>query len=357
MKELEMKLVLENGQEFYGIGCGAGKPVAGEIVFNTSMVGYQEIISDPAYAGQIVLMTYPLMGQYGITDEDNEARVSGIAGLVVRECCETPSNFRYTKTLSEEMNERRISGIAGVDTRMLTKIIRRNCGMKAAIIPAETPVEEALELIRTSSVKKDFISEVSCSHRWFSRTPNHKYDVVVVDCGMKHSIVDELNGRGCNVTVVPFNSTMEEVLAFNPDGIIISSGPGNPADLPELVELVSKFKGKLPVFGISLGQCIIGLSYGAVIERLCCGHHGGRATRNVATGKIVTTEQNHNFALKADSLAGTPLKITYTDIADGTVEGIECAEDKVYAVQFYPEGGPGPRETDYFDKFVKMMEK
>ncbi|MCQ2175262.1 MAG: glutamine-hydrolyzing carbamoyl-phosphate synthase small subunit [Bacteroidales bacterium] len=357
MKELEMKLVLENGQEFFGTGCGADKPVAGEIVFNTSMVGYQEIISDPAYAGQIVLMTYPLMGQYGITAEDNEARVSGLAGLVVRECCDTPSNFRYTKTISEEMIERKICGISGVDTRMLTRIIRKNGGMRAAITYASTPVEEALAMIKASEGKKDFVGEVSCTHRWFSRTPNHKFDVVVIDCGMKHSIVDELNDRGCNVTVVPFNSTAEEVLAFNPDGILISSGPGSPEDLPQIVELVKKLKGKLPVFGISLGQCIIGLAYGASVERLGCGHHGGRATRNIETGKIVTTEQNHNFALNADSLKKTALEITYTDVADSTVEGIECREDKVYAVQFYPEGGPGPRETDYFDKFVKTMEK
>lgn len=352
-----MKLVLETGEEFHGIGYGAERPAAGEIVFNTSMVGYQEVISDPAYAGQIVVMTYPLIGQYGITDEDFESRATGLAGLVVRECCETPSNFRYTKTLSEDLEEHGIPCMAGVDTRMLTRLIRKRGKLKAAIVDEDTSLVEALKYIASSVREEDLVSKASCTKRWFSRTPQHNFDVVVIDCGLKHSIISALNRRGCNVTVVPFNSTLEDIMAFNPDGVLISNGPGRPDCHPELVDLVDALKGKVPVFGICLGQEIIALSYGAKIERLGCGHHGGHPVRNLKTGRIVTAEHNHNYTVNKDSIEGTGLEVTYIDAADGSIEGIQCREDKVYAVQFYPEGGPGPEETNFFDKFVKMMER
>ena len=211
-----MKLVLENGQEFHGLGYGSQSPVVGEIVFNTSMVGYQEIASDPAYAGQLVVMTYPLIGQYGITDDDFEARTFSIGGLIVREYCDTPSNFRYTKTLSEEMDEHGIPILSGPDTRMLTRIIRTEGSMKAAIVDESMSTGNALVLIAQAPVQTDQVAKVSCTKRWFSRTPQHKYDVVIVDCGLKHSIVSALNQRGCNVTVVPYNSTLEEILYARP---------------------------------------------------------------------------------------------------------------------------------------------
>ena len=353
----KMKLVLETGQEFSGAGYGAGTPAVGEIVFNTSMVGYQEILSDPAYAGQIVVMTYPLMGQYGIMDEDFESRAVCLSGLVVREYCDTPSNFRYTKTLGEELEEHGIPCISDVDTRMLTRIIRRKGQLRAAIVDEDMNLVDALKLITASKTGEDFVSKVSCTKRWFSRTPEHNFDVVVIDCGLKHSIISALNRRGCNVTVVPFNTSMEDILAFNPDGVLISNGPGNPAAHTELVEVIDSLKGKLPIFGICLGMELIALSYGAKIERIGCGHHGGHPVRNLKTGRISTAEHNHNYAVTMESLAGTKLEAAYVDAADGTLEGIECREDKVFAVQFYPEGGPGPEETNFFDKFVKMMER
>ena len=354
--KVKMKLVLDDGREFTGIGYGANAPVAGEIVFNTSMVGYQEILSDPAYSGQIVLMTYPLIGQYGVTDEDYESRTRGPVALIVRECSETPSNFRYTKTLSEDLDEHGISCVAGVDTRMLTRIIREGKVRRAAVVSEETDTRTAMDLIASASVRGDLVSKVSCTKRWFSRTPQHSYDVVVIDCGLKHGIVSALNELGCNVTVVPFDAGVEEIMAFNPDGILVSGGPGSPEDVPGLVKVINALKGKLPVFGIGLGHGLIGLSYGAEVERLKCGHHGGQPVRNIADGRIFTVEHNHDYALKASSLKKTALKVTYTDVADGTVEGVECEKDKVYSVQFCPEGGPGPRETDFFERFVKMME-
>ena len=352
-----MKLVLENGQEFHGLGFGAQKPVVGEIVFNTSMVGYQEIASDPAYAGQLVVMTYPLIGQYGITDDDFEARTFSIAGLIVREYCDTPSNFRYTKTLSEEMAEHGIPILSGPDTRMLTRIIRTHGSMKAAIVDEKMSTGNTLVLIAQAPVKTDQVAEVSCTKRWFSRTPQHKYDVVIVDCGLKHSIVSALNQRGCNVTVVPYNSTLEEILSFNPDGVIISNGPGSPDALPGLIELVNSLKGRLPLFGICLGHLLIARSYGAKTFKMLCGHHGGHPVRSMITGRIITTEHNHNYAVDEASLKGTPLEVVYKDASDGTVEGLQCPADKVYTVQFYPEGAPGPQESDFFDKFIAMMEE
>lgn len=358
MKEQKkMKLVLPDGRQMHGLNAGADTAVCGELVFNTSMVGYQEVISDPAYAGQIVVMTYPLIGQYGIMDEDFESRCSGPAGLVVRECCDTPSNFRYTKTLAEYMEDEKMPCLQGVDTRMLTRIIRDEGNMIAALVPEEMPVEEAKAMIAAHKADKDAVAHASCTKRWFSRTPQHTHDVVILDLGVKHGVVAALNRRGCNVTVVPANTSADDILAFNPAGVILSSGPGNPADASAVIEVINALKGKLPLFGISLGMELIAMSYGAETYKLNAGHHGGHPVRNLASGVIVTAEHNHNYAVCADSAAKAGLEITYTDVADGTVEGIEKAADKVYAVQFYPEGGPGPEETDFFDKFVKMMEE
>lgn len=357
MKKInKMKLVLENGQEFCGICQGAQAPAVGEIVFNTSMVGYQEIISDPAYAGQIVVMTYPLIGQYGITAEDFESRSTGLVGMVVGECCEAPSNFRYTKTLPEELEERGIPCLSGLDTRMLTRIIRTKGPMRAAIVDESMALADALKLISLTPERTNAVPQMSCSKRWFSRTPHHTYDVVIVDCGMKHSIVYALNKRGCNVTVVPFNTPVQEILAFNPDGILISNGPGDPEQLPEIVAIVKELRGKMPVYGICLGQQIIALSYGAKSYRMQCGHHGGHPVRNLETGRIITAEHNHNYAIDEASLEGTGLVVTYRDAADGCIEGIACPADKVNAVQFYPEGAPGPEESDFFDSFINAME-
>ena len=204
MKPFTKKLVLEDGREFYGYGYGADVERVCELVFNTSMVGYQEILSDPSYTGQIVVMTYPLIGNYGITDEDFETKFPSIGGMVVRECNENPSNFRYTKTFSEVLDEQGIPCISGVDTRMITRIIRDKGCQRAAIVNIDTPHEKAMEMILSTPLQTDQVRQVSCRKRWFSRTPNHKYDIVAVDCGIKYNIIRQLNAKGCNVTVVPF---------------------------------------------------------------------------------------------------------------------------------------------------------
>ncbi len=359
MKPFNKKIVLENGAEFYGYGFGADKEAINEIVFNTSMVGYQEIISDPSYTDQMVCMTYPLIGNYGMTDEDYETKVPTMGGLIVREYNDLPSNFRYTKTLSEVLDEYNIPAISGVDTRKITRIIRDEGSQKVIITDASTPTEEALKKVREYQIPTDMVSRVSCKKRWYSRTPNHKYDVVAVDCGMKHNIVRKFNEKGCNVTVVPYNTTAEEIMNMNPDGLFLSNGPGNPEDVQPVIEVVRQLKGKLPIFGICLGHQMISLALGAKTFKMKFGHRGGNhPVMNLETGKIEITSQNHSYAVDVDSLNSTPLTLTHKNLLDNTAEGVECKDLKIFSVQYHPESAPGPQDSAYlFDKFISLMKK
>ena len=358
MKPFTKKLVLENGKEFPGYGFGSNRATVCELVFNTSMVGYQEIVSDPTYTDQIVVMTYPLMGNYGFTDEDNESKSSSIGGMVVRECCEAPSNFRYTKTLNEAFEEMDIPGISGVDTRMITRIIRNEGTQKAAIVDIAMPTEEAVALIRNTELRRDQVARVSCKKRWFSRTPNHKWDVVAIDCGIKYSFIRQLNAKGCNVTIVPFNSTTEDILAFNPDGIFISNGPGNPADVASIGKVVEDLRGKLPIFGIGLGHQIIATTYGAKNNKMKFGHRGANhPVKYLANGKLEIVSQSHSYAIDENSLEGTSLEITHRNLLDNTIAGVESLRDKLFSVQYQPDCTPEASSTYLFDKFIKLMEE
>lgn len=356
MKRPERKLVLENGQEFRGIGFGANENYVGEVIFNTSVVGYQEIMSDPSYAGQIVVMTYPLIGNYGITDEDFESRAPIPCGLIVRECCDTPSNFRFTKTLEEELEDRGISCVSGVDTRKITRIIRKQGRMRGAIVDAGMPVDDALDLISATPGDKNVVSKVSCRKRWLSRTPNHSFDVVAVDCGIKHTTVRLLNERGCNVTIVPFNTDARDICAFHPDGILFTSGPGSPYDIPEVSALIESLKGRYPILALGLSHELLALSYGAGVENTVCGLHGDHPVKDLATGRINIGVLDQSFCVT--SLEGTRLNATHTVVPEGCIVGFECPEDKVLSVQFQPEAAPGPADNiEVFDRFVKMMEE
>lgn len=358
MKEANVKLVLENGLEFTGYSCGARREIVGEVVFNTSMVGYQEILSDPSYTNQIVVMTYPLMGNYGITDDDFETKSPTLGAMVMRECCETPSNFRYTKTLTETLEEANIPAISGIDTRKLTRVIRDEGCMRAAIVPVGMPTKDALTKITTTPVDRKAVAKVSCKKRWFSRTPNQKFNVVAIDCGIKYNIIRSLNSRGCNVIIVPFDMDAEKIMSFKPDGIFISNGPGDPQDVPEVRDLVNKLRGKLPIFGICLGHQIISLAYGAETYKLKFGHRGGNhPVKNLLNGKIEITSQNHNYAVKPESVEGTDLTITHINLLDHTVEGVRNDKDHIFSVQYHPESAPGPQDSGYlFDIFIKDME-
>ncbi len=357
MKEFNKKIVLEDGEEYLGYGFGANVESICEIVFNTSMVGYQEIVSDPSYTYQMVVMTYPLIGNYGITDDDYETGKPSIGGLVVREYNDHPSNFRYTKTLSEYLEENNIPGIYGVDTRKITRSIRDKGSRKVIITDISTTKEEAIEKIKNYQIPKDAVSKVSCKKKWYARTANAKYNVVAVDCGIKLNIVRNLNKRKCNVTVVPYNTTAEEVISLKPDGVFLSNGPGDPEDVKEVISLVKELKGKYPIFGICLGHQMISLAYGAKTYKLKFGHRGGNhPVLNLKTDKIEITSQNHSYAVDEESLKSTKLEATHKNILDNTIEGVECKKDRIFSVQYHPESAPGPQDSGYlFDKFINIM--
>ena len=357
MKEFNKKIVLEDGEEYFGYGFGANVENICEIVFNTSMVGYQEIVSDPSYTYQMVVMTYPLIGNYGITDEDYETKQPTIGGIIVREYNNRPSNFRYTKTLSEYLEENNIPGIYGIDTRKLTRSIRDKGSRKVIITDINTGKEEALKKLKEYDIPKDVVSKVSCKKRWYSRTTNPKYNVVAVDCGIKLNIIRSLNARGCNVTIVPYNTDAQKITELKPDGIFLSNGPGDPEDVVEVINLVKELKGKYPIFGICLGHQIISLAYGAKTYKLKYGHRGGNhPVKNLETGKIEITSQNHSYAVDEKSLDKTDLKVTHKNILDDTIEGVECKKDKIFSVQYHPESAPGPQDSGYlFDKFINLM--
>ena len=359
VEQFNKKLILETGEEYYGYGFGADEERVCEIVFNTSMVGYQEIVSDPSYTYQAVVMTYPLIGNYGIADDDFETRTPTIGALIVREYNDQPSNFRYTKTLSEVLEEYRIPAISGVDTRKLTRSIRDLGSRRVLITSADTTLEDGLRIIAETPVPHDAVPLVSCRKRWYSRTSNHKYNVVAVDCGIKLNIIRSLNARGCNVTVVPYNTTAETIEAMNPDGVFLSNGPGDPEDVTPVIELVRRLRGKYPIFGICLGHQMIALAAVARTYKLKFGHRGGNhPVKNLTNGRIEITSQNHSYAVDADSVAGTGLTVTHVNLLDNTVEGLECADDRIFSVQYHPESAPGPQDSAYlFDKFVAMMKE
>lgn len=359
LRQKDRKIVLEDGSFYEGYGFGDNCDAVCEIVFNTSMVGYQEIISDPSYTYQAVVMTYPLIGNYGITDEDFETKSPTIGGLIVREYNDFPSNFRYTKTLSETMEENHIPGISGIDTRKLTRSIRDLGSRRVCITSIDTPNEKALEIIKNTPVPKDAVSRVSCRKKWYSRTSNPRFNVVAIDCGIKLNIIRSLNQIGCNVTIVPWNTSAEDIRMMKPDGLFISNGPGDPEDVQPVIETVKELKGKLPIFGICLGHQMISLAYGAKTYKLKFGHRGGNhPVKNLETGKLEITSQNHSYAVASESVEGTGLKVTHINLLDNTVEGVECKEDRVFSVQYHPESAPGPQDSKYlFGKFIDIMKE
>lgn len=353
------KIILEDGREYYGYSFGNTDDKVCEIVFNTSMVGYQEIISDPSYTYQAVVMTYPLIGNYGMADDDYETKIPTIGALIVKEYNNVPSNFRSSATLSEVMEKYNIAGIYGIDTRKLTRSIRDFGSRKVLITDVSTSLEKGLEILKNSEIPCDAVSKVSCNKIWVSHADDEKYNVVAIDCGMKMNIVRSLNNRGCKVTVAPWNTTAEEIERLNPDGIFISNGPGDPTDVPQIIKTIKSLIGKYPLFGICLGHQIISIAYGAKTYKLKFGHRGGNhPVRNLLTNKIEITSQNHSYAVDTESLKETKLVPTHINLLDNTIEGVKCELDKVFSVQYHPESAPGPQDSAYlFDRFITMMEE
>lgn len=357
--EYNKKIILEDGSEYLGRSFGADIEKVCEIVFNTSMVGYQEIISDPSYTYQAVVMTYPLIGNYGMNDDDYETYIPTIGGLIVREYNDHPSNFRSTETLSNVMKKYQIPGIYGVDTRKITRSIRELGSRKVLITNIDTPLEKGLEILKNTEIANDAVSRVSTKQIFHSDVSNEKYHVVAIDCGIKHNIIRSLNKLGCKVTVVPYDITPEEITTINPDGIFISNGPGDPTDVMNVVETIKQMIGKYPIFGICLGHQIISLAYGAKTYKMKFGHRGGNhPVKNLLTGKIEITSQNHSYAVDFQSLENSDLEVTHINLLDQTIEGVQSIKDKVFSVQYHPESAPGPQDSSYlFDRFIQLMEE
>ena len=358
---MDRKIVLEDGSIYEGFGFGSSRDRFAELVFNTSMVGYQEIISDRSYTDQAVVMTYPVIGNYGIAADDFESEEPMISGLIVREYCKEPSNFRCMEELEEVMKRYDIAGVYGVDTRQITRHIRDIGSIKAYITDINSDNDEAIAAVRNWIPETDQVKRASCTkaYRYFENGGMNDKPVVVIDCGIKLNILRELEKRGISTVVVPWDTDAATILAYDPCGIFISNGPGNPEDCVATIKTIAELKGKFPIFGICLGHQIISLAYGAKTYKLKFGHRGGNhPVKNLITGKIEITSQNHSYAVVPESLAGTGLKVTHMNLLDDTIEGVECESDRLFSVQYHPESAPGPCDSEYlFDRFAGLLRR
>ena len=355
-------LALENGAVFEGRAVGAEGEAFGELVFNTSMTGYQEILTDPSYAGQIVTMTYPLIGNYGVNPEDVESRKPFVEGFVMRECCFEPSNWRAKQTLPEYLREHGIVAIDGVDTRKITKILRTEGAKKSVISTVDTDHDSLVQKAINSQdmAGSDYVKAVSVKEPYeWNPSFQGKYRVVAFDYGIKYNILRLLEAAGCKVIVMPATATAEEALAQRPDGIFLSNGPGDPAALPYIYPTVQGLFGKKPIFGICLGHQILGHAFGGTTFKLKFGHRGGnQPVMNHTTGQVEISAQNHGFAVDPDSVDKSKVTITHTNLNDGSVEGMEHKELPVFSVQYHPESSPGPHDSRYlFERFIRMMDE
>lgn len=359
-------LVLEDGTSYEGHSFGAEGETFGEVVFNTSMTGYQEILTDPSYAGQIVTMTYPHIGNYGVTAEDLESRRPFVEGFVVREASAVYSNWRAEKSLQQFLEEHRIVGIEGIDTRALTKHIRLEGAMKSAISTVDLNPSNLVERVKDfpSIIGRDLVKEVTIDRPyWWQNKKDGRYKVVAYDCGMKLNILRELEQAGCVVYVVPASFSADDVLKLEPDGVFLSNGPGDPEGAPYVFKTARELLGKKPVFGICLGHQMLGLALGGKTYKLKFGHRGAnQPVKNLRTSRVEITSQNHGFAVDADSIpadgAFGPVEVSHLNLNDQTVEGLRCVEAPAFSVQYHPEASPGPHDSKYlFDEFVELMEK
>ena len=354
-------LVLENGIIFHGTSIGAEKNAGGEVCFNTGMTGYQETFTDPSYHGQILTMTYPHIGNYGVNDIDNESQKIQIAGLVVKDLCDTPSNFQSQSSLQDYLKEQNIVGIQAIDTRALTRHIRNHGAMNGIISTLDSNLESLKEkLSQVSSMSgQDLAKEVSCDNFYhYTKRKNYPYKIAAIDFGIKSNILRLLESYACDITVFPANVTSREILNFNPDGVFLSNGPGDPDAVKYGINTVKELLGKKPIFGICLGHQILALALGAKTFKLKFGHRGiNHPVKNLNTGKIEITSQNHGFAVDLDSLPSN-VSPTHVNLNDNTSAGIRCDELRAFSVQYHPESSPGPHDSRYlFERFIGMMRK
>lgn len=346
---MQAKLILENGMEFEGKAFGYIKDSVGEVVFTTGMTGYQEVLTDPSYYGQIVTMTYPLIGNYGINLEDVESATPKVKGFIVREKCDLPNNFRCELELETFLKAHKIIGLEGIDTRALTKVLRNNGTMKGIIVTDDLNKEEIDERIQAFS-NKDAVSKVSTKEK-YTIDGNGKH-VAILDFGIKNNIIRNFKKRGCKLTVFPSTFKAEEVLDVNPDLVFLSNGPGDPADLTDAIENIKKLVGKKPLVGICLGHQLLCLALGGTTTKLKFGHRGcNHPVKDLENNKVTITSQNHGYVV--DKLP-KDVEATHININDGTIEGMRHKELPIFSVQFHPEACAGPKDSEYiFDEFLK----
>ncbi|MBF0532390.1 MAG: glutamine-hydrolyzing carbamoyl-phosphate synthase small subunit [Candidatus Omnitrophica bacterium] len=355
-------LFLEDGKRFYGRSLSVAGDTIGEAVFNTAMTGYQEILTDPSYAGQIVVMTYPLIGNYGVNAEDVESKKIYLQGFVVKEFCRQHSNYRANQSLIDYLDQNKIIAMEGVDTRALTRHLREAGAMKAIISTADFD-EKSLQakLAAAPSMEgSDWASKVSTDKKYVWPSPGKpRFKVAALDCGIKTNILRILGGLGCEVHVFPSKTKVEDILAVSPDGLFLSNGPGDPAAVTEVINTTSQFFGKLPVFGICLGHQMIGLALGGKTYKLKFGHHGANhPVKDTANGRIGITSQNHGFCVDVQSLNAKDVEILSVNLNDQTVEGLRHKKFPIVSFQHHPEASPGPHDAHYlFGYFIEMMKK
>ncbi len=349
------KLVLEDGSIF----CGemlTDTCAVGEVVFNTGMTGYQEVLTDPSYCGQIVTMTYPLIGNYGVNNIFDQAKQSYVHGFVISELCERPNNWQMEGDFKSYLLERNIPCIYGVDTRAITRRIRSLGTMKGVIVPADKTESEVSRYLATS-LDPEVVKEVTT--REIYRIPGSGPHVVVMDFGIKRNILNSLSRIGCDLTVVPAQTSMQEIMALNPAGVFLSNGPGDPKDVPFAIDTVKELIGKKPVFGICLGHQLLALAFGGDTYKLKFGHRGtNQPVKNLLVNRVHITSQNHGYAVNEESLADKDLYITHRAVNDGTVEGMRHRNLPIFSVQYHPEAAPGPDDNTYlFDEFWTLLGK
>jgi carbamoyl-phosphate synthase small subunit len=378
-------LALEDGRYYRGYSFGAPGEHWGEVVFNTSMAGYQEILTDPSYKGQIVTMTYPLIGNYGVNEEDGESWRPWVEGFVVKENCSFPSNWRSRKTLSDFLEQNGIVAIEGIDTRALTKHLRSAGAMRGVLSTVDLDPGSLVEKARSSPsmVGADWVQSVTCEkpYLWgkgkdkipgtgarlwgwgegqnLDLSGDKKFRVVAMDFGMKHNIVRHLTSRGCEVRVVPANTRAEEILAEDPQGVFLSNGPGDPAVLSYAIETIRGLMGKKPIFGICLGHQLLGLAFGAKTYKLKFGHRGAnQPVKNLKNERVEITCQNHGFCVDLDTLPAGEVEITHVNLNDRSLEGMRHRRLPIFSVQYHPEASAGPHDSAYlFDEFIALMER
>lgn len=363
IETMEGLIYLEDGTVFKGKGFGARRTMVGELVFNTSMTGYQEILTDPSYKGQIINMTYPLIGNYGISDVDNESEGIHAFGLVIKDLCDMPSNSMCVKTLDQWLREHDVPGVFGVDSRQITKRIRKSGTVKCLISTEGISLNKARELCEQAVLREDWMKGAGVCEKTVmeSLSDETKYNVAVMDFGVKGSILTCLRRRGCRLTVYPYGTPAEEMLAEHPDGIFLTNGPGNPEEATEAIETVKNIiaKSDIPMFGVCMGHQILALALGGKTYKLKYGHRGGNhGVYDKETKRSYITAQNHGFAVQHESIILKGMEVTHLNLNDGTVEGMEHRDLPIFSTQFHPEASPGANDSGYlFDKFISMMKE